>query len=103
MSRLAPAGPVYQAGTLSGNPLAVAAGLATLRACTPEVYASVNASSGKVAELASAALTAEGVAHTVGRAGSLFSIFFTDGVVIDYATAQQQNVARYGAFFHSML
>jgi glutamate-1-semialdehyde 2,1-aminomutase len=103
MSQLAPLGPVYQAGTLSGNPLAVAAGLATLRACTPEVYESVNASSSRVASLASEALTAEGVAHTVGRAGSLFSIFFTDGIVIDYATAQRQNVARYAAFFHSML
>ncbi len=103
MSQLAPLGPVYQAGTLSGNPLAVAAGLATLRNCTPDVYAKVDASSGRVAELASDALSAQGVAHTVGRAGSLFSIFFTDGVVIDYATAQRQNVARYAAFFHSML
>jgi glutamate-1-semialdehyde 2,1-aminomutase len=103
MSQLAPLGPVYQAGTLSGNPLAVAAGLATLRACTPEVYAAVDTSSAQVAELASAALHAEGVAHTVGRAGSLFSIFFTDATVTDYALAQTQNVARYAAFFHSML
>ncbi len=103
MSLLAPLGPVYQAGTLSGNPLAVAAGLATLRACTPQVYETVDTSAHRVAELASAALSAEGVAHTVGRAGSLFSIFFTDGVVVDYATAQRQNVARYAAFFHSML
>jgi glutamate-1-semialdehyde 2,1-aminomutase len=103
MSLLAPLGPVYQAGTLSGNPLAVAAGLATLRACTPEVYQAVDASSNQVAELASAALSAEGVVHTVGRAGSLFSIFFTDEPVIDYATAQRTNAARYAAFFHSML
>jgi glutamate-1-semialdehyde 2,1-aminomutase len=103
MNLLAPAGPVYQAGTLSGNPLAVAAGLATLRACTPAVYEAVDTSAGRVAALASAALTAEGVAHTVGRAGSLFSIFFTDGVVTDFATAQRQNVARYAAFFHAML
>ncbi len=104
MSQLAPLGPVYQAGTLSGNPLAVAAGLATLKACTPDVYAAVDASSAKVAELASAALSAAGVVHAVGRAGSLFSIFFTgDHLVTDYATAQRQNVARYAAFFHSML
>ncbi len=103
MSLLAPLGPVYQAGTLSGNPLAVAAGLATLRACTPEVYAAVDASSARVAQLASQALTEQGVVHHVGRAGSLFSIFFTDGVVTDYATAQRQNVARFAAFFHSML
>jgi glutamate-1-semialdehyde 2,1-aminomutase len=103
MSLLAPLGPVYQAGTLSGNPLAVAAGLATLRACTPEVYQKVDASSAHVAQLASQALREYGVAHTVGRAGSLFSVFFTDGVVVDYATAQRQNVARYAAFFHAML
>ncbi len=103
MSLLAPLGPVYQAGTLSGNPLATAAGLATLRACTPEVYAAVDAGSARVATLASDALSAEGVVHTVGRAGSLFSIFFTESVVTDYAVAQTQNVARYGAFFHSML
>jgi glutamate-1-semialdehyde 2,1-aminomutase len=106
MSLLAPLGPVYQAGTLSGNPLAVAAGLATLRACTPEVYRAVDASSAQVAQLASQALSEHGVAHTVGRAGSLFSVFFTDGArtrVTDYATAQRQNVARYAAFFHSML
>ncbi len=103
MSLLAPLGPVYQAGTLSGNPLAVAAGLATLRACTPEVYAAVDASSAQVAQLASRALHEQGVAHTVGHAGSLFSIFFTDAHVTDYATAQGQNVARYAAFFHSML
>ncbi|HEX4429638.1 MAG TPA: glutamate-1-semialdehyde 2,1-aminomutase [Frankiaceae bacterium] len=103
MSLLAPLGPVYQAGTLSGNPLAVAAGLATLRACTPDVYRAVDASSARVAQVASAELSEQGVAHTLGRAGSLFSIFFTDGVVTDYATAQRQNVARYAAFFHSML
>jgi glutamate-1-semialdehyde 2,1-aminomutase len=103
MGLLAPLGPVYQAGTLSGNPLAVAAGLATLKACTPDVYSAVDASSLRVSQLASEALGSQGVAHTVGRAGSLFSIFFTDGIVIDYATAQRQNVARYAAFFHSML
>ncbi len=103
MGLLAPLGPVYQAGTLSGNPLAVAAGLATLRACTPEVYAAVDTSALRVSRMASAALTAEGVAHTVGRAGSLFSIFFTDEVVTDYASAQRQDVARFAAFFHSML
>ena len=103
MSLLAPLGPVYQAGTLSGNPLAVAAGLATLKACTPEVYSAVDASSLRVSELASKALSAEGVAHTVGRAGSLFSIFFTDRVVTNFADAQHQNVARYAVFFHAML
>jgi glutamate-1-semialdehyde 2,1-aminomutase len=103
MANLAPAGPVYQAGTLSGNPLAVAAGKATLDQCTPEVYAHVDAAAATVARLASDALTAEGVAHRVNRAGSLFSVFFADHQVVDYATATRQSTARYTAFFHAML
>ena len=103
MANLAPAGPVYQAGTLSGNPLAVAAGKATLDHCTDEVYAHVDATAATVARLASEALTAEGVAHRVNRAGSLFSIFFADHEVVDYATATRQSTARYTAFFHAML
>ena len=103
MGHLAPAGPVYQAGTLSGNPLAVAAGLATLQHCTAEVYAHVDATAATVARLASDALTAEGVAHRVNRAGSLFSVFFADHAVVDYTTATRQSVARYRAFFHALL
>ena len=103
MARLAPKGPVYQAGTLSGNPLAVAAGRATLEHCTDAVYAHVDATAETVGRLASEALTSAGVAHRVNRAGSLFSIFFTDHAVVDYATATQQNVAQYRAFFHAML
>ena len=103
MALLAPVGPVYQAGTLSGNPLAVAAGLATLQHCTAEVYAHVDATAATVARLASDALTAEGVAHRVNRAGSLFSVFFADHAVVDYTTATRQSVARYRAFFHALL
>ena len=103
MARLAPQGPVYQAGTLSGNPLAVAAGRATLEHCTDEVYAAVDSAADTVARLASEALTAEGVAHRVNRAGSLFSVFFADHAVVDYATATRQEVGRYKAFFHEML
>jgi glutamate-1-semialdehyde 2,1-aminomutase len=103
MAHLAPAGPVYQAGTLSGNPLAVAAGVTQLRHCTDEVYAHVDATAGTVARLASEALTAEGVEHRVNTAGNLFSIFFCDHAVVDYATATRQNVLRYKAFFHEML
>jgi glutamate-1-semialdehyde 2,1-aminomutase len=104
MSRLAPAGPVYQAGTLSGNPLAVAAGLATLRSCTPEVYGRVGAAADAVAKMASAALAAAGVPHVLSRAGSLFSVFLgrTDPVR-SYAEARQQSAAAYAAFFHAML
>ncbi|MEX5710832.1 glutamate-1-semialdehyde 2,1-aminomutase [Parafrankia sp. FMc6] len=104
MARLAPAGPVYQAGTLSGNPLAVAAGLATLRACTDEVYATVDARAADVAGIVSTALNEQGVPHLLNSAGSLFSVFFTDATaVIDYAGAKRQASERYAAFFHSML
>ncbi len=103
MARLAPAGPVYQAGTLSGNPLAVAAGRATLEQCTDAVYARVDAAAATVGRLASEALASEGVEHRLSSCGSLFSIFFCDHAVVDYATASQQNVLRYKAFFHEML
>jgi glutamate-1-semialdehyde 2,1-aminomutase len=103
MSRLAPAGPVYQAGTLSGNPLATAAGLATLRNATDEVYARVDAAAAAVAQAASDALTKEGVPHRLQTAGNLFSIFFTDDTVGDFAAAQRQDTAAYAAFFHAAL
>ena len=103
MGHLAPAGPVYQAGTLSGNPVAVAAGLATLRACGDDVYAHVDKTASAVATLVSDALTEAGVAHRLNTAGSLFSFFFTDNAVVDYATATTQETKRYGAFFHECL
>jgi glutamate-1-semialdehyde 2,1-aminomutase len=107
MNRLAPAGPVYQAGTLSGNPISVAAGLATLRECTDELYSRVDATSRTLRALVLDALTAAGVAHRCNSAGSLFSLFFGDGrydgPVVDYATAQRQSTRRYAAFFHAML
>nr|BFE64163.1 glutamate-1-semialdehyde 2,1-aminomutase [Dactylosporangium thailandense] len=103
MSRLAPAGPVYQAGTLSGNPLACAAGLATLRLATPDVYARLDATAATVSKLASDALAAAGVPHVLSTAGSMFSIFFTDRPVHSFAEAQTQDVAAFRAFFHEML
>ena len=103
MSRLAPSGPVYQAGTLSGNPVAVAAGLATLRACTDEVYLRVDAAAATVARLVAEALTKQGVPHRVQTAGSLFSVFFTEDEVRDYDGARRQQAWRYPAFFHAML
>ncbi|TDD73629.1 glutamate-1-semialdehyde 2,1-aminomutase [Actinomadura rubrisoli] len=103
MDRLAPAGPVYQAGTLSGNPLATAAGLATLRGATDEVYAAIDRSAEIVSKAASEALAKEGVPHRLQNAGSLFSVFFTDEAVGDFAAAQRQNSAAYAAFFHAAL
>jgi glutamate-1-semialdehyde 2,1-aminomutase len=103
MAQLAPNGPVYQAGTLSGNPLACAAGLATLRGCTPELYQQLDATAHTIAELADKALTGAGVPHRVSFAGTMFSVFFTDAEVRDFAGAKRQHTAAYAAFFHAML
>jgi glutamate-1-semialdehyde 2,1-aminomutase len=105
MDQLAPNGPVYQAGTLSGNPVAVAAGLATLRHCTDEVYAHCDEVAAVLRGAASAALFAAGVPHRVQQAGNMFSIFFVpdERQVRDYDDARTQDVARYTAFFHALL
>ena len=103
MALLAPEGPVYQAGTLSGNPVATAAGLATLRGCTDDLYPRLDAIARTIADAASAALSAEGVPHTVQWAGSMFSIFFRDEPVHDYDDARAQDTTAFGRFFHSML
>ncbi|HET9516560.1 MAG TPA: glutamate-1-semialdehyde 2,1-aminomutase [Actinoplanes sp.] len=103
MSQLAPAGPVYQAGTLSGNPLACAAGLASLRLADDALYAHLDATAATVGRLASDALTAAGVPHRLSYAGSMFSVFFTDAEVSDYASAKTQDTTAFKAFFHEML
>jgi glutamate-1-semialdehyde 2,1-aminomutase len=104
MERLAPAGPVYQAGTLSGNPLATASGLATLRACTSDVYERVDRAAADVAGLAAGALTAAGVPFRLQEAGNLFSVFLgVSGPVRDFGQARGQSPAAYAAFFHAML
>jgi len=103
MAHLAPQGSVYQAGTLSGNPIATASGLATLRQLDEDVYATVDRRAVEVGKAVSDALSAVGVAHRIQTAGSLFSVFFTDEDVVDYDGAQRQEAFRYAAFFHSML
>jgi glutamate-1-semialdehyde 2,1-aminomutase len=104
MDLLAPAGPVYQAGTLSGNPLATAAGLATLRACTPEVYARVDEAAAAVSKLAAEALAAAGAPFRLQQAGTLFSVFLgRDDPVRDFHDARGQSGHAYAAFFHAML
>jgi glutamate-1-semialdehyde 2,1-aminomutase len=103
MSRLAPAGPVYQAGTLSGNPLACAAGLASLRLADANVYQRLDELSATVGALAGDALTTAGVPHRLSFAGNMFSIFFTDAEVVDYDGAKTQDAAAFKAFFHAML
>jgi glutamate-1-semialdehyde 2,1-aminomutase len=106
MQSLAPVGGVYQAGTLSGNPVATTAGLTTLRLATDDVYAHVDAASRRLQAEVRAALDAAGVAHVIQHAGNMFSVFFVpDGVtsVPDYATAATQSGPAYAAFFHAML
>jgi glutamate-1-semialdehyde 2,1-aminomutase len=103
MAMLAPNGPVYQAGTLSGNPVATAAGLAALRNCTPTVYAHLNETARTVGDLASEELGRAGVPHRLQRAGNLFSIFFAEHEVTNYAQARGQSTAAFAAFFHAML
>ena len=98
-----PDGPVYQAGTLSGNPVATAAGVATLRACDDALYAHLGAVSRTIADAASTALSDAGVPHRVQWAGSMFSVFFRDEPVRTYDDARSQDTAAFARFFHAML
>ncbi len=103
MDLLAPAGPVYQAGTLSGNPTATTAGLVTLQHCTDDVYVRLNSTATQVQAIITDALNAAGVPNSPQRAGNLFSWFFTNETVHNYDEAKTQNTKAFGAFFHSML
>ena len=106
MAMLSPQGPVYQAGTLAGNPVATTAGLTTLRLATDDVYARIDEAALVVREAAGAALAEAGVPHVVQHVGNMFSVFFTDeGVteVPDFEAASAQHAERFKAFFHSML
>ncbi|MDF1490036.1 glutamate-1-semialdehyde 2,1-aminomutase [Tessaracoccus caeni] len=102
MELLAPVGPVYQAGTLSGNPLATAAGIATLTLADDAVYAAVDVRSRELRSAIGEALTAAGVPHVIQAAGSLFSVFFRDEEVRDYEQAKQQDTEAFARFFHGM-
>ena len=102
MARLAPEGPVYQAGTLSGNPLAVAAGLATLRAIDADPpYERLESMAVRLSDALTEA--AGDVPVRVNREGSLFSLFFTGDAVTDYDSAATQDTERFARFFHAML
>jgi len=104
MEQLAPLGPVYQAGTLSGNPLAVAAGLATLEAlATPTNYERLERLSAALEEGLAEAARETGVPVTINRVGSMMTVFFTDGPVRNYDDVQRCDAGRYAVFFHSML
>ena len=104
MSELAPAGPVYQAGTLSGNPVAVAAGLAALRLIDRDPpYPGLESAAEQLCHGLGEALSASGVPHTINRVGSLFSLFFAEGPVTDYDGARAADHRTFARFFHAML
>jgi glutamate-1-semialdehyde 2,1-aminomutase len=98
MSKVAPVGPIYQAGTLSGNPLAVSAGIAMLDhlAAHPEVYTHLDARAAQLCADPPAGVT-------VNRVGSMFTFFFTPDPVIDYESAKKSDTTRFNRFFHHML
>jgi glutamate-1-semialdehyde 2,1-aminomutase len=103
MELLSPSGPVYQAGTLSGNPVAATAGLVTLQHCDDALYRTLDERSVQVVDAVSSALSKHGVAHCVQQAGSLFSIFFREAEVRTFADAADQDEAAFARFFHGML
>jgi glutamate-1-semialdehyde 2,1-aminomutase len=103
MALLAPAGPVYQAGTLSGNPVAVAAGLASLREAKPGTYMRLNANATRLGALLGTALSEAGVPHRVQFAGNLLSVFFTETPVRNFAEVRATATGRFPAFFHALL
>ncbi len=104
MELVAPLGPVYQAGTLSGNPLAMAAGIATLDAIGgPAAYAQLEERAGELARGLEHAARAARVPATISRVGSMMTAFFTDQLVVDYASAKTADSDKYGRFFHGML
>jgi len=104
MEHVAPAGAVYQAGTLSGNPLAMTAGLVTLRRLRdPSVYERLDGAAGRLCDGLTAAAREAGVETQTNRVGSMFTTFFTGRPVFDFATASESSRTRYAAFFHAML
>jgi glutamate-1-semialdehyde 2,1-aminomutase len=104
MNHVAPAGPIYQAGTLSGNPLAMTAGLATLRRLRDaSVYEQLERAGARLTAGLAAAAESAGVKTVTNRVGSMFTSFFTDAPVTDWPSANRSDRARYGRFFHAML
>lgn len=104
MEQIAPSGPVYQAGTLSGNPLAVAGGLTTLRALAqPGVYDTLGAMADALAGAIREGATAAGIPIQATAIGSMWGFFFAEGPVTDYASAKTADTARYARFFHALL
>ena len=104
MQMVAPAGPMYQAGTLSGNPLAMTAGIVTLKELqTPEVWDAIEANTARLSAGLSAAAEEAGVPVVTQRVGTMFTLFFTDQPVVNWATAKTADTKKFGAFFREML
>jgi glutamate-1-semialdehyde 2,1-aminomutase len=103
MELVSPAGPVYQAGTLSGNPLAMTAGLWSLERLTPKLYAYLGSLGARLATGLAAAARDAGVALQVNGAGSVLTPFFTHRPVRDFASAMSADTSHYAAFFRAML
>ena len=105
MNHLAPLGPVYQAGTLSGNPLAMAAGLAMLTELhtQPEIFKSIEEKTAYLHKGMAEVLTAKGIVHTINRLGSMISVHFAEDKVVDFDTAANGNNDTFKKFFHGML
>ncbi|AGF71436.1 glutamate-1-semialdehyde aminotransferase [Corynebacterium halotolerans YIM 70093 = DSM 44683] len=103
MNHLAPQGPVYQAGTLSGNPVAVAAGMASLRIASEDIYPVLHGHADRLANLISEALTREGVAHHIQRAATMLSVRFAEGEGHNFAEMKAADTFRFPPFFHALL
>ena len=103
MEHLAPNGPVYQAGTLSGNPVAMASGLASLELATEDIYPTLNKNADLLERLLHDALTAEGVTHHIQRAATMLSVRFGEGEGHNFADMQAADTFRYAPFFHALL
>ncbi|MBT3265500.1 aminotransferase class III-fold pyridoxal phosphate-dependent enzyme, partial [Candidatus Poribacteria bacterium] len=97
-------GPVYQAGTLSGNPLATAAGIAMLEELAkPGVYEQLEATASSLADGMAAAAAETGTAASIARVGSMLGMFFAEGPITNYAEATQSDTERFGRYFHALL
>lgn len=105
MDSISPAGPVYQAGTLSGNPIAMAAGLAMLKNLQshPDIYAKINKTTSMLADSMRNEISRAGYKYTVNQIGSMFTLFFTDKKVVDFNTAKTSDTVLFGKYFQSML
>jgi glutamate-1-semialdehyde 2,1-aminomutase len=104
MNSISPLGPVYQAGTLSGNPLAMASGLATLRVLREsDPYADLDAKTARLCDGLRQAAAAAGIPHQMARVGSMFTLFFHPGPVTGFAVAAESDTRRFAAYFHAML